>query len=101
MAPSFSNRANKSAAGRAGEAKGPGERLRNPARMLREEEEEEGLGERSGDEFKGNKGDGRAEEGKRALEKRERLTERNKDGGKAQRQERGRRKIKEKSRRRR
>lgn len=100
MAPIFSNRANKSAAGRAGEAKGPGERLRNPARMLREEEEE-GLGERSGDEFKGNKGDRRAEEGKRALEKRERLTERNKDGGEAQRQERGRQKIKEKSRRRR
>lgn len=67
--------------------------------MLREEEES--LGKRSADEFKGNKGDGRAEEGKRALEKRKRLTERNKDGGEAQRQERGRQKIKEKSRRRR
>lgn len=42
--------------------------------MLREEEEEEGLGERSSGEFKGNKGDGRAEEGKGALEKRKRLT---------------------------
>lgn len=90
-APIFSKRANKSVAGRAGEAEGPGERLQSPARerMLREEEEE-GLGERSSEEFKGNKGDGRAEEGKGALEKRKRLTEPNKDGGEAPRGERGR-----------
>lgn len=77
-APIFSKRANKSAAGRAGEAEGPRERLQSPAatreRMLREEKEE-GLGERCSNEFKGNKGVRRAEEGKGALEKRKRLTE--------------------------
>lgn len=77
--------------GRAGEAEGPRERMQSPARerMLREEEEE-GSGERSSEEFKGNNRDERAEEGKGALEKRKRLTERNKDGGEAQRGERGR-----------
>ena len=91
----FSKQANKSATGRAGKAKGPGERLQSPEamreRMLREEKEE-GLGERSGDEFKGSKGDSRVEEGKGALEKRKRLTERNKDGGEAQKGERRRQK---------
>lgn len=42
--------------------------LQSPAAMERMLREEEGLGERSSDEFKGNKGDGRAEEGKGALE---------------------------------
>lgn len=87
-APIFSKRANISATGRAGEAEGPGEMLQSPVavrkRMLREENEG-GLGETSSNEFKGNKGDGRTEEGKGALEKRKRLTERNKDGGEAQR----------------
>lgn len=40
-------------------------------RMMREEK---GLGERSSNGFKGNKGGGRAEERKEALEKRKRLT---------------------------
>lgn len=54
--------------GRDGGEEGPQERLQSLAAMERMLREEEGLGERSSDEFEGNKGDRRAEEGKRALE---------------------------------
>lgn len=51
-----------------GGAEGPQERLQSLAAMERMLREEEGLGERSSNEFKGNKGDRRAEEGEGALE---------------------------------
>lgn len=54
--------------GRAGGAEGPQERLQSLAAMERMLREEESLGERSSDEFERNKGKGRAEEGKGALE---------------------------------